>query len=127
MTKLLSFTFLMLLAGHAFADDSKLSKDLGGLDSSGTARVIIQFQTPPGQADFDDVNAQGAKLVSGLAAVKGGLFSVPVKALQGLTNNPRIRYISLDRQVRGSLEFAEPTVNANIALQYGWGGDGVGV
>src|SRR5205823_6421301 len=45
----------------------------------------------------------------------------------GLAAQPETTYVSLDRPVSGTLEFAEPTVDADIALQYGWTGAGVGV
>ncbi len=38
-----------------------------------------------------------------------------------------MRYVSPDRRIAGSLEYAAPTVGGDIAFQSGWTGSGVGV
>src|SRR5579884_1917134 len=55
------------------------------------------------------------------------LMNLPAQAIQALRNNPNVRYVSPNRALSGKLEFAEPTTTANIALQYGYDGTGVGV
>jgi len=52
---------------------------------------------------------------------------LPVAAINALANNANVKFASPDRKLKGHLEFAEPTTNANIALQYGYDGTGVGV
>jgi serine protease AprX len=52
---------------------------------------------------------------------------VPASKLKDLADDPDVAYISPDRVVRGTLDYAEAAVNANIALNYGWDGTGIGV
>ncbi len=101
----------------------KLAKDL---PAKGTEKVdvIIQFVDAPGAGDFASVRGQ---LKRNLPAVNGALFSMPVKALKGLANNPRIQYVSPDRKVGATLDDAAPTIGADIARYYGWNGYGVGI
>ena len=82
--------------------------------------VIIQFNEAPGQRDFDSVN--GGELKRKLPAIDGALFSMPAKALKGLANNPRIKYVSPDRNVFATLDYAAPTVGGDVAASYGWDG-----
>jgi serine protease AprX len=104
-----------------------LSHDLQGLPAGSSVDVIVQFTAPPSASDFAAIAAAGGNLKKRFSNIRGGLFTVPAAALHGIASNPRIFYISPDRKLSGSLEFAEPTVGANIALQYGWNGAGVGV
>ena len=59
--------------------------------------------------------------------IKAGVFSLPVNALKGLGNNPKIRYITPDRELFGSMDSLRPAVGADLALEYGWDGTDVGV
>src|SRR5689334_21665073 len=108
----------LLLA--ATAAGGTLSKDLRNIPSASKVDVIVQFGQPPTDSDFAAVTHAGGALKRRLPIVRGALFSVPGSALQGLAANPRVFYVSPDRAVKASLEFAQPTVGANIAAQYGW-------
>src|SRR5262249_28547195 len=52
---------------------------------------------------------------------------LPAKAVEALSKNPNVVYISPDRAVTPSLDYANPAVGAQSARQYGWDGTGVGV
>src|SRR3954452_19324580 len=53
---------------------------------------------------------------------------VPNRALRGLSHNPFIAQISLDRPVRGTMERTAATIGALAARQqYGYDGAGIGV
>ena len=109
------------------AKKNKLSGDLAGLPASAHVDVIVQFTHAPSAAELATVNGLGGRLKKTFQNIHGALFTLPAVALTALAANPSIAYVSPDRNVAGSLEFAEPTVNAAIALQYGWNGSGVGV
>ena len=47
--------------------------------------------------------------------------------MNSIAADPNVIYISPDRPLSGMLEYANPTVNANIALQHGFDGTGVGI
>ena len=52
---------------------------------------------------------------------------MPASALSGVAQNPNVTYLSPDRKLAGTLEFAEPAVGAYTAFQGGWTGSGVTV
>ena len=66
-----------------------------------------------------------------------GLGAEPIHAQQGiaskyiadvgLANDPDVEYIAPDRKIAGMLDYAEPTINANIAFNSGYTGNGVTV
>ncbi len=125
MLKLL-LTFGVLCVPSLMAG-SKLSAELQGLPPAASVDVIIQFTRSPSAADLSVVNHAGGVLKQTLWGIHAGVFRLNAHQLNAAASNPNIVYISPDRAVSGSLEFAEPTVNANIAFQYGWTGAGVGV
>lgn len=44
-----------------------------------------------------------------------------------LLSRTEVRYVTPDRPVRGALEFAVPTIGADLALRAGWDGEGVSI
>src|ERR1051326_457684 len=126
-TWLVVFLMLGLLPVSSLFAAGKLSPDLAGLPPTGNLDVIVQFVSPPSASDLARIAQQGGHLKAQFQNIPSVVFSVPVAALNGIAADPRIRYISPDRKLAGALEFAEPTVGANIALQYGFDGGGVGV
>ncbi len=115
---------LVLSVSAVRAQGGRLSPDLTRAGANkDKIDVIVQFVSPPSQADLNGVGA--VKL--NLPAINGAVFSLNPNALQGLANNPRIRYVSPDRALNADLEYAQPTVNANLAYSNGWDGSNVGV
>lgn len=125
MIRILSLLFLA--CALLSANSAKISPDLKVLQpTAGSVDVIVQ-------------HAQGsADLLRTLAASLGGvvklqlsplmsLVSLPVSSLLSLANDPAVRYISPDRSVAGSLEFAVPTIGADLMMRNGWTGSGVTV
>jgi len=86
----------------------------------------VQFRTPPTKDELQQIGTYGQvkKLFN---SITGASVTVTPGALAALEADPNVTYVSPDRKVAGALEYAEPTVNANIALQYGFDGTGVGV
>ena len=130
--------FVLLLAGGAFANNSKISPDLQPLlaNPSNTVNVIVQYNSPP-QA------CSGGGLVAGLLCPTFNLLGGVVKdvftlinAVAGtmaagnvvaLSNQPNVTYISLDRPLGATLDYSTAGVNAPVAWSSGWDGTGVGV
>jgi len=127
MKSLLRLLILMLTAGLAFAQPLKLSKDLVGKDLGARVDIIVQFKRTPTEVHHQKVRSRGGQLKSELSIVKAGCYSLPAGALESLAADPEVSYITPDRQVQASLDYAETTTNANIALQYGWDGTGIGI
>jgi serine protease AprX len=127
MKRLFMFMLLIFTAGFSFANPSKISKDLRGKKSSNPIAVIVQFNRVPSEAHHQMVRNKGGQLKTELPIVKGGAYSLPASELENLATDPDVTYITPDRQVRASLDYAGTATNANIALQYGWDGTGVGI
>ena len=127
MQAFMRFAIFLLAASLVFAGSPKISKDLEGLEPGTFVDVIVQFEKAPSEADFGAVRGRGATEKKRLPLIKSGVFSLPVAALAGVANNPAISFISPDRPVQASLDYAVETLGADIALDYGWDGDGIGV
>ena len=127
LLKHLLLTTALLQCPGLMGATNKLSGDFRGLAATGFVDVIVQFTHAPTDDDFSSLTQMRGKLKRTFPSIHGALMTLPAAALHGAAARPGIRWISLDRQVSGSLQFAEPTVNTNIALQYGWDGTGIGV
>jgi len=132
------FAFLALItllaAALSFADGKhKLSKDLEELKSGlsgATVDVIIQFKQAPTDAQHGKVEGHGGVLKKKLDVIRGAHYSVPVKSLPALADDPDVAYISPNRPLSGTststLDYTPESVNAQVAWQQ-WGLDGTGV
>ena len=120
---------LLLWACACLGQSSKLSKDLDGLGATATSDVIIQYINAPTDADVQKVAGKNGKLKHKFDKMPAAAYeAVSASQLSVLASDPNVKYISPDRKVSGTmLEFAEPAMNANIALSYGYDGTGVGV
>lgn len=102
-----------------------LSKDLQNVTT--TTDVIVQFNSTPTTTMISAVTMPGGSLKKKFNKVPGASFSLPPTAIAALISNPNVRYASADRKVKGTLEFAQPTTKANLALAAGYDGGTVGV
>jgi serine protease AprX len=116
-----------LTTGFGFAGASKISPDLLQADPDSTVDIIVQFTGVPTETDHQRIREHGAELKKELPVVKGALYSVPARKLEGLSKNPRVVYISPDRPVSASLDLSAAAVNASVAWQWGFVGKGIGV
>ena len=112
---LLTLGLLVFVAAFGFSASSKIAPDLEGADSNSTVDVIVQFSDVPTETDHQRIREHGAELKKELPVVKGALYSVPARKLEGLSENPRVVYISPDRQVGASLDLTAAAVNASEA------------
>jgi serine protease AprX len=98
-------------------------------EATGLSRVIIRAvdrasldAVGPAIAMAGGVAGRELRIINARAAV------VPKAALAGLSNNPRIAQISLDRPVRGTMEATAATIGAlAVRQEHGYDGAGVGV
>jgi serine protease AprX len=95
--------------------------------TTGTVQVIIVYQSAVTGANQAAVLAKGGSVRNVLNSVKGAVYTVDASALNAIAADPAVLHISPDRKMTGALEFANPTVNANIARQYGFDGTGIGI
>src|ERR1700687_5490730 len=115
-----------LVPGLMFAG-TKLSEDLHAVDPAATVDVIVQFRSTPTEGRHRKIMARGGIVKARLEGIKAGAYSLPARELEALEQDPEVTHISPDRPVRAALDYAEQTVNATIALQYGWDGSNIGV
>ena len=114
-------------AGLTFGLSPKVAKDLENADPAATIDVIVQFNQTPTAAHHKKVTDRGGALKTGLAVVKAGHYTIGAGKLADLAADPEVTYISPNRSLKGSLDYAVPTVGADIALKNGFDGSGVGV
>jgi serine protease AprX len=125
--------FLCLLiaapAGFAAANNAKLSPDLIAYQAP-TARVLIQYNSAPGPLDLSLLqNLVGTvdSIVAQLPLINAIVADLPLANILSLTNQPNVKYITLDRTFAPSLSNAAPAVNAPSAWLSGYTGAGVGI
>jgi serine protease AprX len=107
----------------------KLSQDLAAMDPASQVDVIVQYSKAPGSTNVTKVKNLGGSLKKGLTRIKANTYSVRRDKLERLlSDDSMITYISPDRPVQGSLDYAIPTVGADIAgIMFAADGTGVGV
>src|SRR5690349_11842826 len=129
---------LLLAAGVAYADASKISPDLLPLlaNPSATHNVIIQYNSPPqtctsggllGGLLCTTVNLLGGvvhTVFDVINAVSGTLTGTQILSMSDQSN---VSYISLDRSVHGTLDYATAAANAPAAWSAGLDGTGIGI
>src|SRR6266853_765915 len=115
----------VLLATCAAAG-SKVAPDMPNVSPNTPVDIIVRFRTLPTKDELKTFGAYGQmkKIFNSIKAIH---TQVPLSVVTKIEADPNVVYISPNRPLKGKLEFAEPTVNANIALQYGFDGSGVGV
>jgi serine protease AprX len=110
--------------------------------------VIVQFCAPPTPSEIGALNA-AANAANGNASGNPNLNPGPPQPLPGVpdlslinaqfytlsapaiaaivANDPNIKYVTRDRPVQPTLDYADAATGAQTALSYGWNGTGVGV
>ena len=89
--------------------------------------MIIQFVDQNAEDKDNKVIKLGGKKKAELKMINAYLYSLPVSALDAVDADPNVLYVSPDRPVHKTLDYAQPTTAAAIALSNGFTGDGVGV
>jgi serine protease AprX len=111
-------------AGNANA--SKLSPDLQKYSAT-HARVLVQYNRPPGVLDLGIITKLLGSVISQLPLINGIVADLPLANILSLSNQENVKYISLDRALKPTLSNAAPAVNAFAAWQSGYTGAGIGV
>lgn len=121
--------FALLLAfTPCTAQDSKLSADLVALDpAEATTEIIVQYNRIPTARHRRRVQDLGGSEQHRFEFIQAAHYRISGRALAKLAEDPDVLRISPDYKVTGTLEYARPAVQANIALQYGYDGSGIGV
>src|ERR1035438_5698946 len=118
---------LLLTAALGFSADRKVSRDLAALPPDQQVTVIIRYAHPPEARHHLNIAQRGGRLQRNLELVNSVVYTLPASALASLENDPDVAYVSPDRPVAATLDYANPAITPNIARQYGWDGTGVTV
>src|SRR5260370_28552164 len=126
--RLLCATFAILLFSIPCSGASpKLAPDLAGLDPASFVDVIVQYTAAPNESHAARIRALGGTPKVDLSVIHAAVYTLPAAALEALANTPNVVYVSPDREVRATLDYANPTVGAQYTVKNGWDGTGVGV
>lgn len=121
----------------AVADDSKISPDLRNYTGTTPVRVIVQYA--PGTnlncsgllgllgCVVGDVLNLGGELLSLVPLVNGLVAALDGNAIQKLSNQSNVVYISPDRSLTLMADTPGPAVNASVAWASNYTGSGIGV
>jgi serine protease AprX len=119
---------ILTTASLAFGQSSKISPDLQAVGPNSNVNVIMQYYNPPNSNELNAANRVGAANGKSLGLVKAYLWTLSPSNVQNLVSqDPNIKYVSLDRPLKGAMNYAVPAVNADVAHNLGYDGTGVGV
>jgi serine protease AprX len=126
-------SMVIIISAHgAFAQD--LRPKMGPLARAASmraemTRVILQTPTADALTQvLPAVTQAGGRVGRRLPIINGVVIEVPGNALEGLSRNPLIEHISLDRFAYGAIERTATTVGAGAVRQeLGLDGSGIGV
>src|SRR5271163_4543083 len=109
--------WLLIAAGTALADNSKISPDLQPLlaNPNNNINVIVQFQ--PQSTGLGGLLGGATNLLNGLLSTVFSLLNAATATLHpsdivNLSNQANVTYITLDRQLAGTLDYTAAAVNA---------------
>ena len=142
--KKISFLLLIVFslgigATIAHADDAKISPDLRGLKPNARVQVVVQYADGSQNSCrgllglvlclTGDVLKLGGDIVAELPLVNSLVASLDGKGILELSKKSNVLYISKDRPVRlfSTYDGAPPAVNAQVAWNSKYMGDGISV
>lgn len=132
----------MSAGARLLAQPDRLAPDLAGLAPDRAIDVIIQLEEAPGEdtpsarpsaprsklpQHLGGVNLAANRPVRELGLIHGVAVRLPVGALASIARDPRVKYISPDREITGNLQNAIPAVGADVAQKSGFDGRGIGI
>src|SRR5579872_2594417 len=120
----------LLAGGLGGANAHKTSKDLDDqLARTGDpVDVVVQYQNDPSDQQLGDFGAQdGALLKDHAKNLRMVTFTAPPAAIQSLSNDPNVVYITPDRKLAAQFDYSEQAINAPYAWQLGLDGTGIGI
>ncbi len=136
MKKFVLFCLLVTVT-FGYADDTKISPELRGYNSSQPVQVIVQY-APGTQPGAQTQNCGGLfgfvgclvqdllNIVGQLPLINGVVALVDGTGIVNLSNQANVVYISSDRPL-ATLDNAPSAVNAEVAWQSNFIGTGIGV
>ena len=111
---------------------SKVSSDLTNIGGLGSVQIIVQWGVGTSSSISEKVLALGGNVVSEFPRIHAGVYSVPLSAVNTLSMDGDIKFVSRDRNVVKKAIAVKPapvaaTINAPYAWNVGFIGKGIGV
>src|SRR5713101_2538737 len=125
MKNLIKVLVLLSTALVAFGG-SKVAPDLPQSDPNATVDVIIQYKTPPSKDELKQLGPYG-QIKKIYSVINGVNIVLTIRAIQQISTDPNVAYITPNRKSQGAVDISTGTVNANLVWSYGYDGTGVGV
>ncbi len=120
--------FAFLCSGALAGPRPKISADTTALvNSASEVKVVIQWNTSVGTATTAKIVAVGGIVIKEFSSLRQGFYEVPSASVTTLGNDPAVKYITIDRQVKRKLALTTGAINAPAVWQMGFYGSGVGV
>jgi hypothetical protein len=103
-----------LLATSSAVAGPKVAPDMPKVSANTPVDIIVRFRTLPTKDELQTIGTYGQlkKIFNSIKAIHA---QVPLSVVSIMEADSNVVYISPNRPLKGTLEFAEPTVNANIA------------
>src|ERR1039457_7695208 len=111
---------LLLTAPIGFSANRKVSRDLAALPSDQQVTVIVRYAHQPEARHHLNIARRGGRVQRNLELVNSVVYTLPASELADLENDPDVEFVSPDRPLAATLDYANPAINASIARQYGW-------
>jgi serine protease AprX len=89
--------------------------------------VVIQYRNGFGGGNRHQAEERGARYKRGLKLIKSAQMSIPLSRVEDLADDGDVKYITLDRKVKMSVDDVTAAVAADLAWSYGYDGQGVGI
>ena len=109
------------------AANPKVAPDLANLPPDKTVDVIVRYRVQPNGRHQQLMAQRGGLLRHHLDLVRSEAYTLSAAHLRELSDDPDVEYVAPDRPLKATLDFAEPAINANLALKYGYDGSGITV
>ena len=94
---------------------------------NGMVDVIVQFGPVMSAKQHDKVKKKNGILKAELKAANGALYSIPATELEGLADDEEVTFITPDRAIKATLEYAQPTIGADLTYNSFSDGTDVGI
>src|SRR4029079_13690839 len=97
---------ILFATGLGQAAPQNVSRDLDTNRRVGDVDVIVQFKEPPTERHRQKMSQRGGTLKADLGVIRGMHYRIPARALADLAGDPDIAYITPDRPVAATPDYA---------------------
>ena len=122
-----SIAALCIAAQLACAAAPKISPDLNLHDADRDVEVIVQYKVTPTENHHQRVARLGGRLQARMNYIRAAHYAISTSALEQLSADPDVQYISPNRPLHQMMDIPAETVNAAAAAAAGYDGTGIGV